>query len=113
MEGTACSEGDPMNEILALAIWLILLALAFPYVRRTKHPQVKPLAAFLLFAMLFSVVSGTLFFALSWLVLKMGWAPGLANPVWALAFLALVFAPAVLFARWMIRRPPLDRPAPK
>jgi hypothetical protein len=102
-----------MTELLALAIGLILLALAFPYVRRTRHPKVAPLAAFLLFATLFSVVSGTLYFALLWFVLKMGWAPRLANPLGALAFLSLVFAPAFLFARWMIRRPPLDRPAPK
>lgn len=102
-----------MTEILALAIWLILMALALPYVRREKHPQVKPLAAFLLFAMLFSVVSGTLYFALLWLVLQMGWAPALANAFGALLFLALVFVPAFLFARWMIKRPPLERPAPK
>lgn len=102
-----------MTETLALAIWLLLLALAFPYVRRAKHPQVRPLAAFLLFAMLFSVVSGTLYFALLWSVLKMGWAPALANAFWALALLALVFVPAFLFARWMIKRPPLNRPVPK
>src|SRR5512139_1530768 len=102
-----------MTETLALVIWLILLALAFPYVRRVKHPQVKPLAAFLLFAMLFSVVSGTLYFALLWVVLKVGWAAMLASAFSALAFLALVFAPAFLFARWMIKRPPLNRPVPK
>jgi hypothetical protein len=102
-----------MTETLALVIWLILLALAFPMCAGSKHPQVKPLAAFLLFAMLFSVVSGTLYFALLWIVLKVGWAAALANAFWALAFLALVFAPAFLFARWMIKRPPLNRPVPK
>lgn len=102
-----------MAETLALITWLVLLALAFPYVRRAKHPEVKPLAAFLLFAMLFSVVSGSLFFALSWLVLQLGWAPALADASWALLFLALVFVPAFLFARWMIKRPPLNRPVPK
>jgi hypothetical protein len=102
-----------MSETLALAIWLILLALAFPYVRHAKHPAVKPLAAFLLFVMLFSLVGGSLFFALSWLALKAGWAAQLSSPLWALPFLALVFAPAFLFARWMIRRPPWNRPLPK
>lgn len=102
-----------MTEILALAIWLTLLALAFPYVRRAKHPKVEPLAAFLLFATLFSVVSGTLFFALSSIALSTGWALALATPLGALAFLALVFVPGFLFARWLIKRPPLDRPAPK
>jgi hypothetical protein len=102
-----------MTETLALVIWLILLALAFPYVRRAKHPETPTLAAFMLFVMLFSVVGATLFFALSWLAVKAGWALALANPVWALLFLALVFAPAFLFARWMITRPPWNRPVPK
>ena len=102
-----------MTGTLALGIWLILLALAFPYVRRAKHRATPALAAFLLFVMLFSVVSATLFFALSWLALKAGWASALANPVWALLFLALVFAPAFLFARWMIKRPPRNRPVPR
>ncbi|MDT3706537.1 MAG: hypothetical protein ROZ09_06885 [Thiobacillus sp.] len=102
-----------MTETMALIIWLVLLAFAFPYVRRARHPEVKPLAAFLLFVMLFSVVSGSLYFALLWIVLKMGWAAMLANALWALLFLVLVFAPAFLLARWMIKRPPLNRPVPR
>lgn len=102
-----------MTETLALAIWLILLALAFPYVRRAKHPDTPTLAAFLLFVMLFSVVSATLFFALSWIAASTGWASALAKPHWALLFLALVFLPAFLFARWMIKRPSWNRPIPK
>lgn len=102
-----------MTETMALILWLILLALAFPYVRRAKHPEAKTLAAFLLFVMLFSVVAGTLFFGLSRIAVGLGLASDLANPVWALPFLALIFAPAFLFARWMIRRPPWNRPVPK
>jgi len=102
-----------MTETLALTIWLILLVLAFPYVRRAKHPQVKLLAAVLLFVMLFSVVSGSLFFALSWIAVVTGWASALSNAFWALLFLAPVFIPAFLLARWMIKRPPLNRPVPK
>jgi hypothetical protein len=48
-----------------LAIWLILLAIAFPYVRRAKHPKTPTLAAFMLFVMLFSIVSATFFAVLS------------------------------------------------
>jgi len=102
-----------MTETLALTIWLILLALAFPYVRRAKHPEVKTLAAFMLFVMLFSVVSSVLFFALSWIAAATGLASALTNVFWALLFLALIFLPAFLSARWLIRRPPLDRPVPK
>jgi Zn-dependent protease with chaperone function len=102
-----------MTETFALAIWLILLALAFPYVRRAKHPDTPTLAAFLLFVMLFSVVSTTLFFVLSGIAASTGWASALTKPFWALLFLALVFLPAFLFARWMIKRPPWNRPVPK
>lgn len=102
-----------MNGTVVLAVWLILLALAFPYVRRIKHPKTPALAAFMLFVTLFSVVSATLFFALSWIAVKAGWAAALADPVWALAYLALVFVPAFLSARWMIKRPPWNRPVPK
>ena len=102
-----------MTETLALIIWLILLVLAVPYVRRAKHPQVKTLAAVLLFVMLFSVVSGSLFFALSWIAVVTGRASALSNAFLALLFLALVFMPAFLFARWMIKRPPLNRAVPK
>jgi hypothetical protein len=102
-----------MSETLVLLVWLLLLALAYPYARRVRHPEVKPLAAFLQFVMLFSLVGGSLFFALSWLTLQAGWAPALSNPLGALLFLALVFVPAVLVARWVIRRPPWNRPVPK
>ncbi|MGK2953098.1 MAG: hypothetical protein ACSLEZ_12035 [Thiobacillus sp.] len=102
-----------MTTTLALAIWLVLLALAFPYARRARHPDTPAVAAFLLFAMLFSVVSATLFFLLSSLAVTAGWAAALAEPGWALLFLAAVFAPAFLFARWFIKRPPWNRPLPK
>ena len=99
-----------MTEALAFAIWLILLALAFPYVRLAKHPRVKTLAAFIV--MLFSVVSATLFFALSWAAAAAGWTSALTNVLWVLLFLALIFVPAFLAARWL-KRPPLERPVPK
>lgn len=102
-----------MKEALAIAIWLALLALSVPYVRRNRHPDVKPLAAFMIFVIVLSLVGSLLFLALSWLALTLGVAPRLHEPLGALAFLALVFSPAFLFARWMIRRPPLNRPIPK
>ncbi len=102
-----------MNEALVIVIWLVLLALAVPYVRRAKHPDVKPLAAFMMFVILFSLVGGLLFLALSWFVIKTGLASALGHPLGALVYLALIFLPAFLFARWVIRRPPLKRPAPK
>lgn len=102
-----------MKETLAIVVWLALLGLALPYVRRAKHPDVKPLAAFMMFVILFSLVGALLFLALSWLALETGRAAALGHPLGALVFLALVFLPAFLLARWVIKRPPLNRPLPK
>ena len=46
-----------MTDVIALIVWLVLLALAVPYVRRAKHPRAKPLAATMLFVLLFFLVS--------------------------------------------------------
>lgn len=102
-----------MTETFALAIWLVLLVLAVPYVRRAKHPRSKTLAATMLFVLLFFMVSSALFFGLSRLLVALGRGDALNNALWSLAFLALVFVPAFVFARWMIKRPPWDRPVPK
>ena len=102
-----------MKETLGILIWLAFLGLAVPYVRRARHPDVKPLAAYMMFVILFSLVGALLFLALSWLALGSGRAPALAHPLGAMVFLALVFVPAFLLARWVIRRPPLNRPLPK
>ena len=106
-------EGARMNETLGVAIWVVMLALALPYVRRARHPDVKPLAAFMMFVILFTLAGSLLFLGLSWLALETGMAPALGTPPGALVFLALVFGPAFLLARWVIRRPPLERPVPK
>jgi prolipoprotein diacylglyceryltransferase len=102
-----------MTGTIAVAVWLILLALAFPYVRRARHPQSKTLAAFLLFVTLFSVVGATLFYVLTGVAVALGRAEALNNPLWALLLVAMTFIPAFLAARWIIKRPPWDRPVPK
>ncbi|MGE5320851.1 MAG: hypothetical protein ACM3KD_11770 [Hyphomicrobiaceae bacterium] len=102
-----------MNRTLVVAIWLVLLAFALPYVRRVKHPEVKPLAALMMFAMIFSVGSAALFVALTWIALATGLAAGLAHPLGALLFLALVFIPPFVLGRLVIGRPPLNRPLPR
>lgn len=102
-----------MTDVIALIVWLVLLALAVPYVRRAKHPRAKTLAATMLFVLLFFLVSSALFFGFSRLLVALGRDDALDSAGWASVFLALVFVPAFLFARWMIKRPPWDRPAPK
>ena len=59
------------------------------------------------------LVGSALFFGFSRLLLALGLGDVLDGGGWAGVFLVLVFVPAFLFARWMIKRPPWDRPAPK
>jgi len=102
-----------VTRILALIVWLLLLAIAVPYVRRVKHPETPTLAAAMLFVTLVSVISGSLFFALGWAASSAGWAHALGDPVFAVVFVAIVFLPGFLVARWVIGRPPWNRPVPK
>ena len=59
------------------------------------------------------LVGSALFFGFSRLLVALGRGDVLDGVKWASVFLVLVFVPAFLFARWMIKRPPWDRPAPK
>ncbi len=97
----------------ALALWGVFLVLAIPYVARAKHPRAKPVAAYLLFVVVFSAATVVLFLALAWLAEAVGLANVLAGPAGMAVYLALVFVLAFLLARWQIRKPPLERPPPE
>jgi hypothetical protein len=89
-----------------LILWIAFLVLAIPYVRRARHPLTQPLAAYLVFVAVFSLCAGALFLTLTWLLAFLDLTDWLEHPVGADLFLALVFVPALLLARWQIRRPP-------
>ncbi len=102
-----------MTYTIAVLLWLALLALAYPYVRRVKHPQERTMAAYLLFVTLFSAVGSVVFLVLAWLITQLGSARLLHEPFGFLALMILVLLPSFLIARWQIRRPPWQRPEPK
>jgi len=93
-----------------LIIWAVILALAYPYVQRAKHPDAKPLAAYLIFVTVLSTATVVLFFALGQLFQAAGWAGLLAHTAFAPVLLVLVFGPAFLLARWVLRLPPRRPP---
>lgn len=95
-----------------VTIWAIFLGLAALYVRRARHPQLKPLAAYLIFVMVFTVAAFVLFGVLTYLAEASGWLWVLDRPAGAALFLVLVFAPALALARWQIRRPPRQASPP-
>ncbi len=98
------------ERLFGLAVWMVVLLLAVPYVRAVKHPATNLLAAWLIFAFVFSVAGAVLFALLSALAVALnavGWLETLGGTV---LFLALVFAPAFALARWLAARPPAPQP---
>lgn len=84
----------------------IVLLAAMPYVARIRHPEQRPFAAYLIFVSVFAVAAVVLFGALTLAVGALGLTEWLAQPVPAVAFLILVFLPALLLAGWQARKPP-------
>ncbi|AHF00176.1 hypothetical protein [Thioalkalivibrio paradoxus] len=97
---------------LTLLVWIAFFIVAIPLVRRIRHPDQRPLAAYLIFVSLFTLVAGILFALLSWLAVYLGLSQALERVVPAIVFLLLVFAPAYLVAAWQARKPRWRRPPP-
>lgn len=91
---------------IAVALWGAFLAGAVFYAREARHPDSKPLAAYLIFVAIFSAAALTIFGGLTSLLQALGRADLLERPLWAAAFLAAVFLPAFLLGRWQLKKPP-------
>jgi hypothetical protein len=96
----------------ALALWAAFLILAIFYTRHAKHRQTRPLAAYLIFVTIFTVGSFVVFAAISVLLQALGQAETLSHPVVGPVFLLMVFLPALLLARWQLRKPPRHSSVP-
>ena len=97
---------------ISIVVGLLLLVLAVPYVARIRHPEQKPLGAYLIFVSLFAVTAALLFAAFATLADRLGVTSVLENPVAAMLFIVLVFTPAIALATWQTRKPPLRRGPP-
>ena len=95
-----------MNESIGIIIAVIILVGAIPYVLHIRHPQQKPLAAYLIFVSLFVIISLVLNTVLLWLASKLGLLAALNELAPAILFLILNFLPAFVIARWQARKPP-------
>lgn len=98
-----------MSSAIALAAWIAFLVLAFPYVIRMRHPASRPLVAYLVFVMEFSLVAGVVFFILLRLFALIGGEGLLERPEGVAVFLVLVTVPAFALSHWHLRRPPSTR----
>jgi energy-coupling factor transporter transmembrane protein EcfT len=86
------------------------MLLAIPYVRHAKHPRAKLVAAYMVFAILFSVGSIVMYSVLLVLLGRYIGLGFLQHPLGAVIFLTLVFVPAFLLARWQLKKPPRQVP---
>lgn len=105
-EGVATMAGSP----LGLLIWLALMLLAIPYVRRAKHPRADFVSAYMVFVILFSVAAVVMYTLLLLLLGGLSGLEWLHHPIGAAAFLVLVFGPAFLLGRWLLKKPPRGMP---
>jgi len=92
--------------IAAFVLWAALVVVAAFYTRRAQNPQMRPLAAYLIFLIVFTVSAFTIFMILIILLESLGSTWILRNPVAAAALLIVVFVPAFSIARWQLRKPP-------
>ena len=96
-----------MTDIwLSIVVGISLLLVAIPYVARIRHPQQKPLAAYLIFMFIFITVAVVLYSGLAMLAVALKVAHLLSQPLPALVFLLLVFLPAIALGTWQARKPP-------
>jgi hypothetical protein len=96
---------------ISLAGWVVVLALFGLYVPRIRHPGQKPFAAYLIFVIVFTAVAIGMFVLLAYLAAAFGLAQALERPLPILIFLAGVFVPAFVVARWQARKPPRQPPS--
>lgn len=96
---------------VAAIVWIVLLGAASLYTLRAHHPDTKPLAAVLIFAVVFSASAVVLMFTIGLVARLASVQEWLAQPAGAVVYLLAVVVPAFLLARWQIRRPP-RRPPP-
>ena len=99
-----------VSQTLGVILGVVVMLLAIPYVRHAKHPRAKPLAAYMVFAILFTVGSIVMYSALLSLLNRFNGLDLLQYPLGALVFLTLVFVPAFLLARWQLKKPPQSFP---
>jgi len=93
------------TPLFAILVWLGLFILAVPIVRRIRHPDQRPFAAYLIFVMIFTVTAAVLFAILSSVAVALGLSQALERVVPAVVFLLLVFGPAFALAAWQAGKP--------
>jgi hypothetical protein len=100
-------------SFVAVALWGAFMAGAVFYTQEARHPETKPLAAYLIFVTIFSVVALAIFGGLTAVLRGLGQTDLLEEPLSVAVFLAAIFLPAFFLGRWQIKKPPREVPYPE
>lgn len=98
---------------LGILFVVVLLGAAVPYVARMRHPQQKPLAAYLIFLFAFIAGVAVLFNLMAWLAELFDLGSLLNQPLIAVLFVLLVCLPPLALATWLVRLPPRRQGPPE
>lgn len=93
-------------SFLAVSLWGAFMMAAIFYTQEARHPETGALAAYLIFASIFTATAFVAFSLLSLLVRAAEVSESLSHPLAAAAFQLGVFLPAFFIARWQLRKPP-------
>src|SRR3546814_12477230 len=96
-------------SFLAVSLWGAFMLGAIFYTQEARHPDTKPLTAYLAFATMFTLIAAAIFGGLVLLVQTLDADDRLEHPLAMLAVHATVFVPAVLRGRRQTRRLPRRR----
>lgn len=98
--------------LIALTIVIVLLVAAAVYTTWAKHPDTRPLAAYLIFVLPFSATAFVIFAASITLLQLAGKLDFLAHPVSAVLLVLIIVVPAFIVGRWQLGKPPRSRRLP-
>jgi hypothetical protein len=93
-------------SFISVSLWGAFMMGAIFYTQEARHPETRLLAAYLIFATVFTATAFAAFSTLTLALRAAGLTHVLEHPIAAAAFLAAVFLPAFFLARWQLRKPP-------
>jgi hypothetical protein len=91
---------------LAWILVVVVIVAAWPYAQLVKHERHPPLAGFLLFTSVLILSAAALFLAILVIATVLGLTTYLSGWLAAVLIMAAIFVPAILIARYVVRRPP-------
>ncbi|MGD8783361.1 MAG: hypothetical protein PVF28_07120 [Thioalkalispiraceae bacterium] len=94
------------NLWISIFVGIAILVISIPIVIRIRHPQQKPLAAYLIFITVFVLIAFFLFSLLMSFITNAGLETLLHQPLLIILFHVLVFIPALVVAIWLAAKPP-------